>query len=153
MLRSRTPRSRLLPRARDLRRGQTDSEGRLWGELRGRRLGGWKWKRQVPRGPYIVDFLCAELGLVVELDGSQHQDNLAYDERRTTFLQGQGLRVVRIPSDWVFGGIDGVCELILRACGGDCSAPAAAGLASGEAPSPTQPLRAWATSPRKRGEG
>jgi very-short-patch-repair endonuclease len=147
------PDSHLLHRARDLRRRQTDSEGRLWGELRGRRLGGWKWKRQVPRGRYIVDFLCAELGLVLELDGSQHQDNLAYDERRTRFLQSQGLRVLRFPSDRVFGGLDYLCEAILAACGGDRSPPAAAASPTARPPSPSEPLRVSATSPRKRGEG
>src|SRR5258706_5201950 len=134
------PESHLLQRARGLRRSQTDSEGRLWGELRGRRLGGWKWKRQVPRGPYVIDFYCAELALVIELDGSQHQDNLAYDERRTRFLERQGLRVMRIPSDWVFGGIDGVCDAILAACGG-------------EAPHPPVAEATVHLSPLTRGEG
>jgi very-short-patch-repair endonuclease len=82
-------------RARRLRREDTEAEARLWGSLRDRRLGGWKWRRQVQRGPYIVDFLCVEAGFVVELDGSQHADNVAYDERRTAYLEGSGLRVLR----------------------------------------------------------
>jgi very-short-patch-repair endonuclease len=77
-------------RARDLRANQTQVEARLWSKLRARRLGGWKWKRQVPRGPYIVDFLCVDAKLVVELDGGQHADNVAYDERRTAYLETQG---------------------------------------------------------------
>ena len=64
----------LTDRARALRATQTEVEGLLWGRLRNRRLWGWKWKRQVPRGPYIVDFFCADAALVVELDGSQHVD-------------------------------------------------------------------------------
>ncbi|HEX4183778.1 MAG TPA: DUF559 domain-containing protein, partial [Caulobacteraceae bacterium] len=52
------PKSELTPRARDLRENQTAVERLLWGKLRDRRLGGWKWRRQVPRGPYIVDVLC-----------------------------------------------------------------------------------------------
>jgi very-short-patch-repair endonuclease len=60
---------RLTSRARSLRFDQTDAERLLWGKLRDRRLGGWKWRRQVPRGRFILDFLCVEAGLVVELDG------------------------------------------------------------------------------------
>ncbi|HEX4179742.1 MAG TPA: DUF559 domain-containing protein [Caulobacteraceae bacterium] len=63
------PKSGLTPRARALRETQTGVEQLLWSKLRNRQLGGWKWKRQVPRGPYIVDFLWVEAGLVVELDG------------------------------------------------------------------------------------
>src|SRR5437868_4252880 len=107
-----------LPRARTLRRDQTQTEGRLWGELRNRRLGGWKWRRQVPHGCYIVDFYCAERRLVLELDGSQHDDNQAYDQRRTRFLESLGLTVMRLPSHWVFEGLDGVCDAILAACRG-----------------------------------
>ncbi|MGH6967156.1 MAG: DUF559 domain-containing protein, partial [Phenylobacterium sp.] len=58
-------------------------EARIWEALRNRKLGGWKWKRQVPRGSYIVDFLCLEAKLVVELDGGQHAEQVAYDARRT----------------------------------------------------------------------
>ncbi len=107
-----------LSQARALRRAQTESEGKLWGMLRNHRLQGLKWRRQVPRGRYIVDFYCAAAALVVELDGSQHEDNRAYDERRTAFLVGSGLRVLRIPSNAVFRDIEGVCETILRACVG-----------------------------------
>ena len=57
-------------RARRLRREDTAAEARLWNSLRDRRLGGWKWRRQAPCGPYIVDFLCVEAGLVVELGGA-----------------------------------------------------------------------------------
>jgi very-short-patch-repair endonuclease len=62
------PSSPLLGRARDLRLNQTHCEALVWQELRSHRLGGWKWRRQAPRGPYIVDFYCAERSLVVELD-------------------------------------------------------------------------------------
>jgi very-short-patch-repair endonuclease len=77
------PQPTTLERARSLRANQTESERRLWGELRGRRLGGWKWRRQAPIGPFIVDFYCPAARLVVELDGSQHLDQTDYDERRT----------------------------------------------------------------------
>ncbi|HXA38253.1 MAG TPA: DUF559 domain-containing protein [Phenylobacterium sp.] len=106
-------------RAQRLRREDTEAEARLWGSLRDRRLGGWKWRRQVPRGPYIVDFLCVESRLVVELDGSQHADNLDYDERRTAYLERSGLRVLRFWNSEVLTNSDGVCWAILEACGGE----------------------------------
>ena len=107
-------------RARQLRASQTSSEGRLWGELRGRRLGGWKWRRQAPIGPFIVDFYCAAAALVVELDGSHHIDQADYDERRTRYLEWQGLRVLRFDSDGVWGGsLPHICANILAACGGE----------------------------------
>ena len=110
----------LLHRARQLRRGQIDGEGRLWSELRGRRLGGWKWRRQAPIGPFIVDFYCPAAGLVVELDGSQHLDQVAYDLRRTQHLGRGGLRVIRFTSDNIWGGgLDHVFRTILAACGGE----------------------------------
>ncbi len=107
-------------RARILRVNQTQTEGLLWSVLRGRRLGDWKWKRQVPRGPYIVDFYCAEANLAVELDGSQHRapEAIAYDARRTAYLESLGVRVLRIESSEVFLNLDGVCRDILIACGG-----------------------------------
>jgi very-short-patch-repair endonuclease len=109
-----------LQRARQRRAQQTDSEGRLWGELRGRRLGGWKWRRQAPIGPFIVDFYCPAAGLVVELDGQQHLETTEYDARRTRFLNRQGLRVIRFDSDGVWGGaLDHICRTILAACGGE----------------------------------
>ena len=104
-------------RARRLRSDQTRVEGLLWGKLRDRRLGGWKWKRQAPRGPYIVDFLCVEAGLVVELDGGQHADNEAYDRRRTEYLEGLGLTVLRFWNAEVIENLDGVCEAIFLAYG------------------------------------
>src|SRR5580658_8352289 len=100
----------LLQRARALRRNQTDSEGRLWGELRGRRLGGWKWRRQAPIGPFIVDFYCPAKQLVVELDGPSHDDREVYDARRTAYLERAGLRVIRFRSKAIWGGaLDHVC--------------------------------------------
>jgi very-short-patch-repair endonuclease len=110
----------LLHRARQLRVHQTDAEGRLWGELRGRRLGGWKWRRQAPIGPYIVDFYCPAARLVVELDGSQHLDQVDHDARRTAYLARAGLRVIRFGSENIWGGgLDHVCDSILAACGGE----------------------------------
>ncbi len=101
---------------------KADSEGRLWSELRGRGLGGWKWRRQAPIGPFIVDFYCPAAHLVVELDGSQHLDQADYDERRTRYLERSGLRVLRFGSDNIWGGGLGyVCRTIVAACGGPIS--------------------------------
>ncbi|MGH6909317.1 MAG: endonuclease domain-containing protein [Phenylobacterium sp.] len=112
-------RTAAIARARELRRDDTDAEARLWSALRARRLGGWKWKRQVPWGPYFVDFLCVEAGLVVEVDGGQHSDRVAYDERRTAYLARSGLQVLRFWNTAVLTNRDGVCMTILEACGGE----------------------------------
>lgn len=109
----------LRDRARALRRESTEAEARLWHAIRARRLGGWRWRRQVPKGPFILDFFCAEAGLVVELDGGQHNDRAAYDARRTAYLQSLGLRVIRFWNGEVLANRDGVCLTILRACGGE----------------------------------
>ena len=105
--------------ARELRRNQTRVEARLWAALRDRRLGGWKWRRQVPLGPFIADFVCAELMLVVELDGGQHFEAAAYDARRTVYLEGMGYRVLRFWNAVLIEDSDAVCDTILRACGGE----------------------------------
>lgn len=81
--------------ARELRQQQTDAEARLWSHLRGRRLQGFKFRRQHPLGSYILDFVCLDARLVVELDGGQHADAQAYDDRRTVFIEQQGMRVIR----------------------------------------------------------
>ncbi len=90
--------SRLAPRefARKLRRCGTDAERALWFHLRDRRLGGLKFRRQHPIGPYTVDFACVEARLIVELDGGQHLDARSRDALRTVFLEAQGWRVIRL---------------------------------------------------------
>lgn len=80
--------------ARQLRQNETEEEYHLWSDLRARRLNGYKFARQVPLGQYIVDFLCREQNLVVEVDGSQHADS-AYDQSRTDWLNIQGYSVLR----------------------------------------------------------
>lgn len=85
--------SATLDTARSLRRAMTDAEQRLWQYLRAGRLAGFKFRRQHPVPPYVMDFCCVEAGVVVELDGSQH--NAQVDAGRTRYLQAQGWRVVR----------------------------------------------------------
>jgi very-short-patch-repair endonuclease len=106
-------------RARGMRAEDTRAEAALWNALRAHRLGGWKWRRQVPKGPYIVDFLCDEGRLVVEVDGASHFDQVAYDERRTAYLATAGLRVLRFQNSAVLTHLEGVCLAILDALGGD----------------------------------
>ncbi|SMF02741.1 Very-short-patch-repair endonuclease [Xaviernesmea oryzae] len=97
--------------ARQLRRNETEEE---WSDLRARRLNGHKFARQVPLGPYIVDFLCREHGLIVEVDGSQHADN-AYDRRRTDWLNAQGYAVLRFWNHEISHERRSVLETILAA--------------------------------------
>ena len=85
----------LLKRAKSLRTEQTDAEQRLWYYLRAHRFMGMKFKRQKPIGHYIVDFICLESNLIIELDGGQHMDNADYDQRRDAWLQEQGYTVLR----------------------------------------------------------
>ena len=80
-------------RARELRKDMTTTEVLLWMELKNHKLG-VKFRRQVPIGPYVVDFLCSERGLVVELDGGQHVDGV--DDVRDRYLESKGYQVLRI---------------------------------------------------------
>lgn len=70
-------------KARQLRKSLTDAEHILWQHLRLRQLGGYKFRRQQPLGNYIVDFVCIERRVVIEVDGGQHNTQVAYDEQRT----------------------------------------------------------------------
>ncbi|MBF0246453.1 MAG: endonuclease domain-containing protein, partial [Alphaproteobacteria bacterium] len=81
-------------RARTLRANMTEAETRLWSLLRARRLGGRKFRRQHPIGPYILDFACVDCRLAIEADGGQHA-NAKADERRTDFLQARCWSVLR----------------------------------------------------------
>ena len=105
---------RHIARARALRREATFPERLLWGRLRGGRLNGWKFRRQHPVGPYIVDFYCHEVGLVVELDGRSHDGRVRQDRERTRWLEQHGLRVIRFTNDDVICDVGRVAEAILR---------------------------------------
>jgi very-short-patch-repair endonuclease len=99
-------------RARAMRGAPTDAELRLWRLLRDRRLNRLKFRRQVPIGPYIVDFLCVGAKLIVEADGFQHAES-SHDRARDTYLEGQGWRVLRFWNNEVFLNREGVLETIL----------------------------------------
>jgi len=106
-----TPTARV--NARALRRDMTDAERKLWTGLRGEQLG-FKLRRQHPLGNYIADFACLEPKLIVELDGSQHADQQAYDLARDAFFMAQGFAVMRFPSNAPFQNLDGVLTAILH---------------------------------------
>ncbi|MCW8125311.1 endonuclease domain-containing protein [Microbulbifer halophilus] len=101
-----------LARARDLRTNSTEAEKRLWYYLRARRFMGLKFRRQQPIGSYIVDFLCLDLKLIIELDGGRHSEQGAYDRRRDTWLQNQGFRVLRFWNNQVLSETPAVLEAI-----------------------------------------
>lgn len=100
--------------ARALRRNATEAERIMWRLLRDRRLGGVKFRRQVPIGPFIADFASIEHRLVVELDGGQHADSET-DVRRDSFLVADGWRVVRFWNNDVMTNREGVLEAIHEA--------------------------------------
>ena len=98
--------------ARNLRHRQTDAERRLWSRLRDRRLVGAKFARQVPIGPYIVDFCCRELKLIVELDGHSHDVQPERDVWRDRYLAEEGYRVLHFTNADVLGNVEGVVTAI-----------------------------------------
>jgi len=102
-------------RARQLRREMTSPERRLWGELRGRRCGSLKFRRQVPIGPFVVDFYEAAHRLVLEVDGDSHNDRAELDRARQDWLEARGLRVVRVSNDDVLRDVDAVVACIMKA--------------------------------------
>jgi very-short-patch-repair endonuclease len=107
----------LLAFARNLRQEHSDPERLMWAVLRDRRFCGFKFRRQHPVTPYILDFYCHEARLAIELDGGQHNTDAArgYDEGRTAFLEAQGLRVLRFWNHDILGDIETVLEAIHKA--------------------------------------
>jgi very-short-patch-repair endonuclease len=106
-------RRQISPHASALRRNMTDVEQTLWAALRNRQLGGFKFRRQATIGRYIVDFLCAERRLIIELDGGQHSPDA--DAPRTAALEEAGYRVIRFWNSDVNQSFDGVIDTILGA--------------------------------------
>ena len=102
-------------RARELRKQLTEAEKTLWRHLRLRQIGGYKFRRQQPLGPYVVDFVCFEKQLIVELDGGHHSEQLAYDADRTAWLGSQGYRVLRFWNHQILGEIGAVNQVIYEA--------------------------------------
>jgi very-short-patch-repair endonuclease len=105
-------------RARGLRRNMTDAERKLWRVLRSEQLEECKFRRQVPVGVYIADFVSHAARLVVEVDGGQHDLSSESEQRRTRFLEGEGYRVIRFWNNDVLSNLDGVQQVIAAALGG-----------------------------------
>ncbi len=102
--------------AQDLRRDQTPAERQLWASLRGKQLGGFRFRRQHPIGPFIVDFCCLSPRLVIEVDGNSHAEQVEYDEARTAYLEERGYAVVRFTNEDVQRRLEGVLDEIMRRC-------------------------------------
>ena len=110
--------SQLLQFAKSMRHAATDAENLLWQLLRAKRFMELKFRRQQVIAPYIVDFYCHKIGLVIELDGSKHgtDDAIEYDAERTKFLEALGLTVVWYWNSDVLGRVDVVLEDLWWMC-------------------------------------
>jgi very-short-patch-repair endonuclease len=107
--------------ARRLRREQTEWEHSLWERLRRCQLDGFKFRRQHPIGPFFADFFCPEARLIIEIDGSQHADELARDNSRTDLLRDAGYEVLRFWNHEISSDIDGVVQRITDALELSCA--------------------------------
>ena len=101
--------------ARHLRETQTEAERKLWSRLRGRNLGGFKFRRQFPIDRYFADFVCIDAKPIIELDGSQHLEQVDYDAQRTAVLEACGFHVLRFWNYQVLRHMDDVLAAIWQA--------------------------------------
>ncbi|MBI2608625.1 MAG: endonuclease domain-containing protein [Deltaproteobacteria bacterium] len=113
----------LTPPAKKLRKDQTDTERHLWNSLRAKKLGGLKFRRQAPLGPYIVDFVCLEKKVIIECDGSQHIENENQDIKRDAWLKSQGFKVLRFWNNIIFQETESVLEEIFNKCHEESPSP------------------------------
>jgi very-short-patch-repair endonuclease len=102
--------------ARELRGRRTDTEKRLWAELRLTKIDGLQFRQQHPVGPYIVDFCCYRVRLIVEIDGDVHETQREYDAERDDYLRNVGYTVLRVPAARVLHDLDAVLTEIRAAC-------------------------------------
>ena len=133
-------RQQILHNAKALRSNQTEAEQRLWYHLRAHRFMGLKFKRQKPVGRYIVDFVCLEQRLIIEIDGGQHAEQETYDQQRDAWLRRKGYTVLRFWNNEVMQQLEGVLEHVRLTCA-----------CSHTAPSPPAPLP-QAGEGRQKGE-
>ena len=110
-------------KARKLRKNLTEAERTLWRYLRLRQFDGNKLRRQQPIGRYIVDFVCLEKKLIVEVDGGQHSEQVVYDSERNEWLERQGFRILRFWNNQVLKEIDAVKERIMEELISDSCTP------------------------------
>ncbi|MFH1336921.1 MAG: endonuclease domain-containing protein [Candidatus Zixiibacteriota bacterium] len=102
--------------AKKLRKKSTHAERLLWRHLKAKQLEGYKFRRQEPIGNYIVDFICFEKRIVIELDGSQHQTEKDKDRKREQWLKRQGFKVLRFWNNEVLNNMEGVYQVIKDSC-------------------------------------
>ena len=107
-------------RARNLRTNMTDAERKLWSRIRRSALG-HRFRRQHPLGPYVVDFVCLDRRLVIEVDGGQHNspDGIEKDQRRTAWLNDAGYRVLRFWNTDVLKNMEEIVETVFAALEGE----------------------------------
>ena len=105
----------LIQRAKELRKNSTDAERVIWSSLRSRRFANYKFRRQQPIGSFVVDFVCFEKRLIIELDGGQHMEDESNDRERTKWLESQGFFVLRFWNNQVLKEADAVKFEILSA--------------------------------------
>jgi very-short-patch-repair endonuclease len=139
-----------IDRARELRRNSTDAERRLWRALRSK-LPQYKWRRQMPVGPYFADFACFAEKLIIEIDGGQHASAQLYDDRRTRFIEAQGFRVLRFWNNDAMSNTDGVVQQIALSLRARTEQRQLWKSEDGRSPSPSQP--AAGPLPLPAGEG
>ena len=106
----------LTVRAKELRRNSTDAECLLWRHLKAKQVLGLKFRRQAQIGRYIAEFVCYEVGLIVEADGGQHIEKMRDDEERTRWLGSQGFTVLRFWNHEVLVNIEVVMDVVRVAC-------------------------------------
>jgi len=111
--------------AKTLRKRSTDTENLLWKHLRAKRLLGLKFRRQEPIGKHIVDFVCHEKKVIIELDGGHHSEKLEKDRERDEWFRGEGFKVLRFWNNDVLGHTEEILEIIMKKCS--------------ESPSPSSP--------------
>lgn len=101
--------------ARNLRKNQTAQESKIWEILRNHKMGNLKFRRQYPIGEYIVDFVCKEIKLIIEIDGGQHNtpEGIELDNSRTLYLESRGYKVLRFWNNEIDSNLDGVYQRIL----------------------------------------
>ena len=113
----------IIKRARELRSNMPPAELKLWAELRCKQLNGLRFRRQHPIPPYIVDFYLPSHRLVIEVDGDSHDDNTAYEIRRTYYLEQREYKILQFRNEEVYEDLAGVIERIREYCGNHKETP------------------------------
>ena len=108
--------STTLNQAKMLRKNMTEQEKVLWNLLRNNQFYGLKFRRQVPIGNYVADFVCEMHNVIIELDGGQHNEpeNIEKDKQRTDFLESKGYKIIRFWNNEIDNNLEGACEVIYR---------------------------------------